>query len=278
MQYTTLIDTRALLENLEADDLVVLDCRFDLMQPDAGFREWQTSHIPGSRYAHLDLDLSAPVTATVGRHPLPKPETFARTLEKWGIGNETQVVAYDASAGAYAVRLWWMMRWLGHHRVAVLDGGWQKWIAADFPVNSAEPVAEPAQFDYRADDSLWFSTPEIKSALADGFIILVDARTSERFEGESEPIDAVAGHVPGAVNFPYQKNLDDDGCFLPASTLRKLYTGFLGEVDYRHVVHMCGSGVTACHNLLAMEHAGLPGSRLYPGSWSEWIRTEKPAG
>jgi thiosulfate/3-mercaptopyruvate sulfurtransferase len=278
MQYTTLIDTRALHENLEADDLVVLDCRFDLMRPDAGRREWQASHIPGSRYAHLDQDLSAPVTSTVGRHPLPKPDTFARTLEGWGIGNETQVVAYDASSGAYAVRLWWMMRWLGHHRVAVLDGGWQKWLAEDCPVTGAEPVVKPEHFDYRADDSLWFSTPEIKTELADGFIILVDARTSERFEGESEPIDPVAGHVPGAVNFPYQRNLDDDGCFLPASTLRELYTGFLGEIDYRHVVHMCGSGVTACHNLLAMEHAGLSGSRLYPGSWSEWIRTEKPAG
>ncbi|MEJ2315374.1 MAG: sulfurtransferase [Gammaproteobacteria bacterium] len=278
MQYTTLIDTRSLHENLGADDLVVLDCRFDLMRPDAGRREWEASHIPGSRYVHLDQDLSAPVISTVGRHPLPNPHTFAKTLESWGIGNESQVVAYDASCGAYAVRLWWMMRWLGHQRVAVLDGGWQKWIAGEYPVNNALPVVEPEQFEHHADDNLWFSTPEIKSKLADGFIILVDARTSERFEGESEPIDPVAGHVPGAVNFPYQKNLDDDGCFLPAETLRKLYSDFLGEIDYRHVVHMCGSGVTACHNLLAMEHAGLSGSRLYPGSWSEWIRTEKPAG
>ena len=278
MQYTTLIDTLSLHENLDADGLVIIDCRFDLMQPAAGQKEWEVSHIPGARYAHLDRDLSAPVTATVGRHPLPKPETFARTLENRGIGNESQVVTYDASGGAYAVRLWWMMRWLGHERVAVLDGGWQKWIAENRPVNNALPVLKPGHFDYHADDSQWFTTPEIRTQLSNGFIILVDARTSERFEGESEPIDPVAGHVPGAVNFPYQKNLDDDGCFLPTDELRRLYTGFLGETDYRNVVHMCGSGVTACHNLLAMEHAGLTGSRLYPGSWSEWIRTEKPAG
>ncbi|MGD8557151.1 MAG: sulfurtransferase [Chromatiales bacterium] len=278
MHYTTLIDTQSLYENLDADDLVIIDCRFDLMHPGAGEQEWKASHIPGSLYAHLDRDLSAPVTSTVGRHPLPRPDTFAKTLESWGIGNQSQVVAYDASDGAYAVRLWWMMRWLDHHRVAVLDGGWQKWIDENRPVNDAEPLVQPGHFDYRADDDQWFTTPEIKSELAKGYIILLDARTTERFRGESEPIDPVAGHVPGAVNFPYHQNLDDNGCFLSPGELKKRYRDFLGEIDQHHVVHMCGSGVTACHNLLAMEHAGLSGSRLYPGSWSEWIRTEKPAG
>ena len=277
MHFTTLIDSRTLEAHLEDADLVIIDCRFDLMHPDAGRSEWLASHIPNARYAHLDHDLSAPVTPATGRHPLPDVATLVARLEDWGIGNASQVVAYDAAGGGYAVRLWWMLRWLGHERAAVLDGGWQKWTAEKRPVDALAPAVTPGSFDATVDDSQWLGTDAIKSGLADGSILLVDARTAERFRGESEPIDPVAGHVPGAINYPLQQNLAADGCFLPAAELRRHYRTFLGDIDYRRVVHMCGSGVTACHNLLAMEHAGLTGSRLYPGSWSEWIRTEKPA-
>ncbi|MEJ2310554.1 MAG: sulfurtransferase [Gammaproteobacteria bacterium] len=276
MNYTTLIDTQSLEAHLDEPDLVIVDCRFDLMQPDAGRQEWQASHIPNARYAHLDHDLSSPVTPATGRHPLPDANTFIAWLESRGIGNDSQVVAYDATAGGYAVRLWWMLsRWLGHERVAVLDGGWQKWTQEQRPIDAHVPTVTPARFEARADDSQWLGTPAIKSGVADGAIRLVDARTAERFRGEAEPIDPVAGHVPGAVNYPLQQNLGPDGCFLPADELRRRYREFLGDIDSRNVIHMCGSGVTACHNLLAMDHAGLTGSRLYPGSWSEWIRTEK---
>lgn len=275
--HTTLIDTASLEAHLDDDNLVIVDCRFDLMKPGAGVIAWKASHIPNARYAHLDRDLASPITPQTGRHPLPEVETLVSRLESWGIGNDTQVVAYDDAGGGYAVRLWWMLRWLGHNRAAVLDGGWQRWIADNRQVDAREPGIRQRRFETSVDDSQWLDTPAIKANLADGSIVLVDARTAERFRGEAEPIDPVAGHVPGAVNYPLQQNLDANGCFLPRAELRQHYRAVLGDIDYRSVVHMCGSGVTACHNLLAMEHAGLAGSRLYPGSWSEWIRTENPA-
>jgi thiosulfate/3-mercaptopyruvate sulfurtransferase len=277
MNFTTLIDTQTLFQHLGDPDLVIIDCRFDLMIPDAGQTDWQRSHIPNARYAHLDHDLAAPITAETGRHPLPDIETFIKKLEQWGVTNDSQVVVYDASAGGFAVRLWWMLRWLGHTRIALLDGSWQKWTAENLPTDDNLPTIEASHFEYRADDSRWLDKCAIKTGLADHSITLVDARTEERFLGKSEPIDPIAGHISGSVNFPLQQNLDAGGCFLPAENLKTIYTDFLGDIDSRSVVHMCGSGVTACHNLLAMEHAGLSGSRLYPGSWSEWIRTESPA-
>ena len=273
MEYTTLISTgqlAGLMSNETAP--VIVDCRFDLMNPDAGEHAWREGHLPGAFYAHLDHDLAAPVTASTGRHPLPDVNDLVEKLRDWGIGKDTQVVVYDDSAGGFAVRLWWMLRWLGHTRVAVLNGGWSKWMAEDRDVDTGSPSCERSRFSAEADDSQWLSRQAVAAALDNQSILLVDARTEERFKGIEEPIDPVAGHIPGAVNYPFQQNLDEHGCFLSSEQLKERYSRFLGSVEPGSVVHMCGSGVTAIHNLIAMEHAGLRGSKLYVGSWSEWIR------
>jgi thiosulfate/3-mercaptopyruvate sulfurtransferase len=272
MGYTTLTDTRTLGARVDDPAWVVVDCRFNLADSGAGERAYRESHIPGACYAHLDRDLSSPITAQSGRHPLPDVAALAKRLGEWGIDNTTQVVAYDDAGGAMAVRLWWLLRWLGHEDVAVLDGGWQKWRREGREVTAALPRFQEKDFIPHQDDAQWLSTQQIEAAIATGEILLLDARTPERFAGEQEPIDPIAGHVPGAVNFPLQQNLAADGTFLPAVALYALYEKVLQGKEASAVVHMCGSGVTACHNLLAMEHAGLHGSRLYSGSWSEWIR------
>ena len=272
MGYSTLIDTGTLAGKLNAPAWVVIDCRFSLSDTGAGERAYLEAHIPGARYAHLDRDLSSPITADSGRHPLPDVSALAKRLGEWGIDRHSQVVAYDDSGGAMAVRLWWLLRWLGHEGVAVLDGGWQKWCREGREITASMPQVQAKAFIPHPDDGKWLSTPQIQAAMAAGDILLLDARTAERFRGEHEPIDPVAGHVPGAANFPLQQNLAADGSFLTAEELHVLYERRLQGRGAAEVVHMCGSGVTAAHNLLAMEHAGLHGSRLYAGSWSEWIR------
>lgn len=272
MGFTTLIDTATLAQHLNEPDWVVVDCRFNLADTGAGELAYGKAHISGARYAHLDRDLSSSITAQSGRHPLPEVEALAKRLGEWGINKRSQVVAYDDAGGAMAVRLWWLLRWLGHERVAVLDGDWQKWCREGRKVTAEIPRVKATVFRPRRDDELWLSTQQVVEAMASSDILLLDARTAERFRGEQEPIDPVAGHVPGAVNFPLQQNLAADGSFLSAEQLRALYEKNLKGREASEVVHMCGSGVTACHNLLAMEHAGLHGSKLYAGSWSEWIR------
>jgi len=268
--FQTLIDCETLFRHLTDAAWVVVDCRFDLMQPTAGREAYAEGHIAGARYADLNQDLSAPITARSGRHPLPEPEAFARRLGRWGIGNASQVVAYDAVDGMYAVRLWWMLRWLGHSAVAVLDGGYQAWREAGLAVSSVEPQPDTQRFTARLVAGQTLSASELRANLDGGALQVVDARAAPRFAGELEPIDPVAGHIPGAVNYPYAGNLDRRGRFLPADRLRARFARFAASPSI--VVHMCGSGVTACHNLLAMEIAGLHGSRLYPGSWSEWVQ------
>lgn len=271
-EMTTLIDVKKLVAHLGDVDWVVVDCRFDLVDPSAGERAFNAGHIPGARYAHLDRDLSAPITPASGRHPLPEPNALAQRLGAWGIGDNTQVVVYDDVGGAMASRLWWLLRWLGHTRVALLDGGWQRWCSEGREVSErqVEPVIK--RFTPRQNDRLWLTTEQVAKGLAGGEILLLDARTAIRYSGQQEPIDPVAGHIPGAHNFPLQGNLCPDGTFRSAASLRADYTQLLAGHRSEEVVHMCGSGVTACLNLLAMEHAGLSGSRLYAGSWSEWIR------
>ena len=268
--YTTLIDCKSLSSHLGKPDWVIVDCRFDLMQPQAGRADYLAGHIPGAVYADLNQDLSGPVTQTSGRHPLPEPEAFAQQLGRWGFRNTSQVVVYDAGNGAYAVRMWWMLRWLGHQGVALLDGGMALWQASGLPLTQEVPRPQPAQFVAQLHPENNLTTAQLNRGIQAGMLRVIDARTAVRYAGEQEPIDPVAGHIPGALNFPYEANLDATGRFLDAGSLRSRFAPFVDQPG--SVVHMCGSGVTACHNLLAMEIAGISGSRLYAGSWSEWVR------
>jgi len=267
----TLVSTEELAAHVEDPNWVVIDCRFTLTEPEAGRAAYARSHIPGARYAHLDEDLSSPKTATSGRHPLPDPERLAAKLGQWGVGEKTQVVVYDDSFGSIAVRLWWLLRWLGHDAVALLDGGLPKWRKEGRALTDQLPTIVPAVFAARPSRDMWVDTQAVLDALDRKQTLILDARADMRFSGDIEPIDPVAGHIPGAVNLPFEDNLDMGGTFLPAEELRELYQGLLHGRDSGHVIHMCGSGVTTCHNLLAMEIAGLRGGKLYPGSWSEWI-------
>ena len=274
MQFTTLIDAASLAPLVGSPRLVILDCRFDLGAPEAGRQDYLRAHIPSARYLDLNRDLSAPPTPGSGRHPLPEPFRLAALFGALGIGRETQAVAYDEVNGSFAARAWWLLRWLGHDRAAVLDGGLGAWLAAGGPVESGEPraPARPAAFTPRVDAAAVVSTAQLVEALADRRRLLVDARAPERFAGRVEPIDPVAGHIPGAVNHPFSANLRPDGRFLPERELARRWHERLRSTAPGDVIAMCGSGVTACHDLLAMSLAGLPGAKLYAGSWSEWIR------
>ena len=271
-RFTTLIQPLELRANLADPRWVLLDCRFDLANPGAGRLAWQAGHLPGAQYAHLDHDLSAPVGAASGRHPLPDAEVLAGRLGQWGIGNDSQVIAYDAANGAHAARLWWLLRWVGHTDVAVLDGGFAAWQRAQLPVDADVPKRPARQFVAQVRSAAWLTTAAVAESLVRGDIALIDARSADRFAGQNETIDPVAGHVPGARNHPFATNLDADNRFLPAPELRRRWSRTLGGAPSAQAVCMCGSGVTACHDLLALEIAGLGGARLYAGSWSEWIR------
>ncbi len=271
-RYSTLIDVSS-LKLLAADDVRIIDTRFDLMDTDAGRRAFHGGHLPNAVYADLDCDLSAPVTDVTGRHPLPEPDVAAKIFGKWGISGQTQVVIYDEDSGALAARLWWMLRWLGHENAAVLDGGLASWCSAGGELSSKSTKPDRCQFyPYGANAHMLIDTHEIAGRMDQDDGWLIDARSQERFDGISEPIDTVAGHIPGAVCRPFDRNLDENGRFLPAPDLRDQFKALLGQRLPSDIVCMCGSGVTACHNILAMEHAGLHGARLYVGSWSEWIR------
>ncbi len=261
---------------------VVIDTRFSLAQPDLGRQEYLAGHIPGALYAHLDEDLAALPGPHDGRHPLPDPARFAARLGSWGIDRATQVVVYDHASGAIAARLWWLMRWLGHTRVSVLDGGYAAWQAGAYATEQGEvPIGKSTAREFAAtpDPDMVIALGPLRTALADGEVVLLDARAPQRFAGEVEPIDPVAGHIPGATNYPFERNLGQDGRWLTTAQLAERYRLLLGSTPAHRCVAMCGSGVTACHLLLALEVAGLPGARLYPGSWSEWIRDPaRPVG
>lgn len=273
MSYTTLVDPEVLKNHLDDPDWVIVDCRFNLADTEAGRRAYREGHVPGACYAHLDEDLSGPTGLSGGRHPLPDPNRFAHTLGRWGIDENTQVVVYDDVGGGMAARLWWLLRWLGHKAVAVLNGGLPAWQQAGLPL--ATEVPEPRSGTYPVhwlDTLAWVDSAYVLANLERQDRLLIDARAAPRYRGEVEPNDPVAGHVPGAVNLPWEVNLDEQRRFQPAEVLKERFAAVLGERPPARVVHMCGSGVTACHNLLAMEVAGLEGSRLYAGSWSEWVR------
>ena len=269
--HTTLVPVATLAAHIDDPHWVVIDCRFNLGDPEAGEAAFKQSHIPGATYAHLDRDLAGPITSATGRHPLPDPDAFAATLGSWGVGEDTQVVAYDADVGMYASRLWWMLRWLDHEAVAVLDGGFAAWTAAGMSTSTMHSKRPPHRFVPHPKRSMWLDTNEVAARAQDSTWRLLDARAPERFRGEVEPIDTVAGHVPGAHNHPFASNISE-GRLLPAEELRRKFEVSQAGVDDSRTIAMCGSGVTACHLLLAMEVAGKHGARLYPGSWSEWIR------
>jgi thiosulfate/3-mercaptopyruvate sulfurtransferase len=271
MILTTLVNTATLSRHIDDPRWVVVDCRFVLTDPDAGQRAYAAGHIPGARYAHLDNDLSSPVTPASGRHPLPYPQVLAEKLGRWGIDKTSQVVVYDDTFGAMAARLWWLLRWLGHEAVALLDGGFPKWQREGHPVTPALPLIQATQFHPTINNAMWVDAGYVEQMHERKDGMLIDARADIRFRGDVEPLDKVAGHIPGAINVPYEDNLDFSGEFMSDEALRELYLAAMNHVAPDQVVQMCGSGVTACHNILAMEHAGLSGSKLYAGSWSEWI-------
>ena len=267
-----LISPEELARHLDDPTWVVVDCRWTLTDPAAGPAAHARSHIPGARYANLDDDLSRRPGPRDGRHPLPAAADFAARLGSWGVGNSTTVVAYDEASGAIAARLWWLLGWLGHDRRLVLDGGFAAWTAAGLPVEARMPRWQPAHFVPRAlaDDSV-VAAADLPALQAAGSL-LVDVRAAPRYRGEQEPIDPVAGHVPGAVNRPGSVNIDANGRFRASEALRGELTELLAGRSPRELIAMCGSGVTACQLLLALEVAGLDGAKLYAGSWSEWIR------
>ena len=267
--YSTLIGALEFAQRTHDPDWIVFDCRFDLANPDFGRQAYATGHLPGAFFLDLDDDLSGAKTGTNGRHPLPDPAQLAARLAACGVGNHTQVVAHDDAGGMFAARLWWLLRWFGHHRVAVLDGGLQAWLAAGQALDDALPEARSATYTLalRADR---VDAQHVRQHLGQPDMVLIDARSPDRFRGENEMLDPVGGHIPGAINRFFRDNLDAHGCFKQASVLREEFGALLGAHSPRQVVHQCGSGVTACVNALAMEAAGLSGSRLYAGSWSEW--------
>lgn len=248
----------------------VFDCRHDLKNPDYGRQAYARGHIPGALFLHLDEDMSGATNGGNGRHPLPDVATFARRMSDCGVDSSTQVVAYDNEGGIFASRLWWLLRWLGHERVAVLDGGLAGWKRSKRELEETVASVAPRQFTPQPQE-LFVDIGRVLADLGSERMLIIDARSPERFRGENETLDPVGGHIPGAVNRFYFDNLDDDGCFFkPPAELRTEFTAMLGSRPATQVVQQCGSGVTACHNLLAMELAGLSGSKLYPGSWSEW--------
>jgi len=276
MTYKTLITATELQQNINNPNWVVIDCRFSLADSGAGAKCYRFGHITNARYADLNKDLSSQVTALTGRHPLPNFGNLSAKLGQCGVNNQSQVVVYDDAGGAFAGRLWWLLKTLGHDAVAVLNGGIQQWQKQGFPVTTKLPVIQPSVFRAYIDEKQWLNAENVQNGLATHHICLIDARTPERFRGEQEPVDPVAGHIPGALNRPFQLNLKN-GLFLPPDQLREQFSKLIGNTKPADVVHQCGSGVTACHNLLAMEYAGLSGSKLYAGSWSEWITNKNRA-
>lgn len=271
LQCTTLMQVEALAAALGDEDLIVVDCRHSLADPELGVTEFARGHVPGAVHAHMDRDLSGPLApgTGAGRHPWPAAAQLCERLGAWGITAHHQVVAYDGGDGSFAARLWFLLRTLGHARVAVLDGGWARWRGLGLPVETAVRTPAPARYVAGFDASLLLDAGMVQSHLEEGGLLL-DARAGERFRGEVEPMDPVAGHVPGSISWPFSKNMGPDGRLREPAQLRADFLALMDGRGAEQVAVMCGSGVSACHHLLAMAHAGLPGARLYTGSWSGW--------
>lgn len=277
---SNLLGTEALQSHIAHPDLSIIDCRFELLDPLAGRRAYLDEHIPGAVFADLDTDLAAAVTPNSGRHPLPDVETIAGTLRRLGIRNSSDVVVYDGGDGALAARAWWLLRWLGHERVRLLDGGFKRWTAEARPLVSGDEVVVAGDFSPRVNHRKVLTTAELASNLdAIKDLNLIDARDAARFRGEVEPIDPVAGHIPGSLNLPFAVSLNEDGSWKLRDELERLWLEVLGEDKETAWAVMCGSGVTACHLAISAMEAGYREPRLYVGSWSEWIRDPaRPVG
>jgi thiosulfate/3-mercaptopyruvate sulfurtransferase len=272
MVYNTLITTDQLNRHLGESHWLVVDCRYYLENTQQGLREYSQAHLPGAVYADLGTDLSSQVIAGVtGRHPLPDVDTLCRTFSNWGVGDKTQVVVYDQGPGMIAARLWWMLQWLGHDKVAVLEGGWAKWQRESRPVDRKTPVLTPQPFTAKVRAELLADADEVMANMSSASVRILDARAEDRFRGENETLDPVAGHIPGALSAPFANNVDANGELRPEEELLKMYNSLLGNTPANEAIVYCGSGVTAAHNILVMQHAGLGMARLYPGSWSHWI-------
>lgn len=272
-RHQSLISVADLAANLSDSKFRIIDCRFSLMKPDQGRKDYAAGHIPGANYASLDTDLAAPVSQDSGRHPLPVVASFIASLQRWGICNDSQVVVYDDAGGGVAARLWWLLRWLGHRNVALLDGGYAAWNRADKAVSQDQSNPCPGSFTgVAADESVWNVTDIESWVVADKDFLLLDARDGARFRGEKEPIDPVAGHIPGARNLPFNQVLNSDGTWLSTDQIKRFWADIAAGAQEGDWGVMCGSGVTACHLALSASIAGLPDPCLYVGSWSEWIR------
>ena len=265
-----LISAETLMEIHRERNTRILDCRYLLSDPGFGVASYRRAHIPGSIYLDLAEDLSSPITARTGRHPLPAVDQFAEMVGKWGVADDSIVIAYDDGPGAMAARCWWLLRWFGHQSVYVLDGGLDAWVEAGGVLVDGTESYPMAKFTGRPRQNNWTDADTLMQVMDDPVRLIIDARENKRFLGLEEPIDRIAGHIPSAINRPFQHNLSG-GRFKSAKILKQEFIDLIGSISPNQVIHSCGSGVTACHNLLAMEVAGLHGSRLYAGSWSEWI-------
>ncbi len=272
MIYTTLISTAELALHLAEPDWAIFDCRFSLADPERGRRDYAQAHIPGAIYAHLNEDLSSPVvTGVTGRHPLPAIDALTAHFSEWGIDQHVQVVAYDDSGGSMAARLWWLLLWLGHEAAAVLDGDWRKWTNEGRPTQDGLAIRSSRRFAPHPRSNLLITTADVENWRYAAKHKLFDSRTADRYRGENETIDPIAGHIPGAISAPYPHNLNPDGSFRSGEELHTRFTVLLGDTPAEQTAFYCGSGVTAAQNILALKHAGLGDAKLYAGSWSEWI-------
>ena len=276
MAFTTLITTNELAGHLGDPDWAIVDSRFALDDPPKGRQDYLAGHIPGAVYAHLDEDLCGPIIpGETGRHPLPEVDSFVATLGRWGIDEATQVVVYDDAGGMYAGRLWWMLRWLGHDKVALLDGDWRKWAREGCPIVTGEETRPPRTFAPALRPELTASVDEVLAAIEDDHVLVADSRDEPRYRGEASGMDPVAGHIPGAVSAFFGHNLNEDGTWRAPEALRARFVDLMGDPDAgempEEIIFYCGSGVSAVHNIIALQRAGLGDARLYPGSWSHWI-------
>ncbi len=272
MSYTTILSAQELNTIINDDNVRVFDCRFSLKDPKGGVNSYKEGHLPRAQFADMDTQLSSAMSETSGRHPLPGADVFFAQLKAWGINKDTQVIAYDDISGAFAARLWWMMRWVGHENVAVLNGGMQQWAHQGYLLNQDEVEFEEGNFTGSANMEWLVDVDTVRAELDANNITLIDARAADRFTGKDKNIDPVPGHVPGAYNLPFGGNLNKEGLFETTDTINQRFASIIQDQPLTNVVNMCGSGVTACHNLLAQAVAGMPPTKIFIGSWSQWIR------
>jgi len=271
MPYKTIINTADLKNNLDSTDFAIFDCRCDIKDPKYGFDSYNEGHIKNATFIDMDRDLASERSVSSGRHPLPDPDILCQKLSQWGFSNNKQAVVYDDAGGVFAGRMWWILRWLGHENVAVLNGGINHWIKNGNKLVKDITKIERNSFTYTINNSMQVNIDDVEDAQYKMSKIILDARSKERYQGIKDPVDPICGHVPGAISHPCMSNLSPDGLFRSESELKHIYNKIIGDTDGEDIISMCGSGVTACHNILALKIAGIDGVKLYVGSWSEWI-------